>query len=91
VFGLNILISLCSGIKTQYLAKLSNQTDQTWATYDIFAWVTAELFLMIVCGTGLPLYPLLYTVQSVASAIEKRVKSKLGRKKMIHRRRVKSG
>ncbi|KAF7561620.1 hypothetical protein G7046_g2513 [Stylonectria norvegica] len=59
VFGLNILTSICSGIKTQYLAELSNRTDQTWATYDIFVWVTAELFLMIVCGTIPTLHPLL--------------------------------
>ncbi|KAM3503972.1 hypothetical protein MY11210_008517 [Beauveria gryllotalpidicola] len=58
VFGLNILTSICSGIKTQYLAELANRTDQTWATYDIFVWVTGELFLMIVCGT----IPTLHTV-----------------------------
>ncbi|KAF4956735.1 hypothetical protein FSARC_11503 [Fusarium sarcochroum] len=49
VFGLNILTSICSGIKTKYLVELSNRIDQTWATYDIVVWVTAELFLMIVC------------------------------------------
>ncbi|KAK7397909.1 hypothetical protein QQX98_012729, partial [Neonectria punicea] len=42
VFGLNILTSISSGIKTQYLVELSNRTDQTWATYNIFVWVTAD-------------------------------------------------
>lgn len=79
VFGLNILTSICSGIKTQYLADLSNRTDQTWATYDIFACVTVELFLIIVCGTVPTLHPLLCTIQLVASAIKKRILSKLGR------------
>ena len=51
VFGFNILTSICSGIKTQYLVELGNRTDFTWATYDIFMWVTAELFLMVFCGT----------------------------------------
>ncbi|PSN65248.1 hypothetical protein BS50DRAFT_527481 [Corynespora cassiicola Philippines] len=75
VFGLNILTSICSGIKTQYLAELSNRTDQTWATYDIFAWVTAELFLIIVCGTLPTLYPLLRAIQSIISSLKTKVSS----------------
>lgn len=73
VFGLNILTSICSGIKTQYLAELGNRTDQTWATYDIFAWVTAELFLLVVCGTVPTLYPLLRGIQSLLSLIKSKV------------------
>jgi hypothetical protein len=73
VFGLNILTSICSGIKTQYLAELSNRTDQTWATYDIFSWVTAELFLLVVCGTVPTLYPLLRGIQSFLSIIRTRL------------------
>jgi hypothetical protein len=53
--------------------QLSNRTDQTWATYNIFAWVTAELLLMIECGTVPTLHSLLCTIESVASAIKKRV------------------
>lgn len=74
VFGLNILTSICSGIKTQYLAQLGNRTDQTWATYDIFAWVTAELFLLIVCGTIPTLHPLLRAVQSLLVYIRGRIR-----------------
>lgn len=73
VFDLNILTSICSGIKTQYLAELGNRTDQTWATYDIFAWVTAELFLLVVCGTVPTLYPLLRGIQSLLSLIRSKV------------------
>lgn len=73
VFGLNILTSICSGIKTQYLAELGNRSDQTWATYDIFAWVTAELFLLVVCGTVPTLYPLLRVAQSLISLIKSKV------------------
>ncbi|KAK7979920.1 hypothetical protein PG989_012377 [Apiospora arundinis] len=69
VFSLNILTSICSGIKTQYLAELANRDDLTWATFEIFAWVTAELFLMIVCGTLPTLYPLLRSLPSVASRL----------------------
>ena len=50
---------ICSGIKTSYLSQLGNRTDFTWATYDIFAWVTAEFFLVIVCGSIPTLRPLL--------------------------------
>ncbi|OBT54627.1 hypothetical protein VE04_05922 [Pseudogymnoascus sp. 24MN13] len=59
VFALNILTSICSGIKTSYLSELGNRTDFTWATYDIFAWVTAEFFLVIVCGSTPTLRPLI--------------------------------
>jgi len=79
VFGLNILTSVCSGIKTQYLAELGNRTDQTWATYDIFAWVTAELFLLVVCGTVPTLYPLLRGIQSFLTVIW----SKVGRRSSL--------
>jgi hypothetical protein len=67
------LTSICSGIKTQYLAELGNRTDQTWATYDIFAWVTAELFLLVVCGTVPTLYPLLRGIQSLLVSIKSKV------------------
>ncbi|PMB63505.1 hypothetical protein BM221_010610 [Beauveria bassiana] len=70
VFGLNILTSICSGIKTQYLAELANRTDQTWATYDIFVWVTGELFLIIVCGTIPTLHAVLTWLRRAANRFQ---------------------
>ncbi|CAJ2505075.1 Uu.00g124690.m01.CDS01 [Anthostomella pinea] len=70
VSALNILTCICSGIKTQFLSELSNREDLTWATYDLFAWVTAELFLMIVCGTIPTLHPLLTLCRSVLSDLK---------------------
>ncbi|KYK56548.1 integral membrane protein [Drechmeria coniospora] len=75
VFGFNILTSVCSGIKTQYLIELANRQDQTWATYDIFVWVTGELFLMIVCGSIPTLHPVFGWVRSTASSVKSRVTS----------------
>ncbi|OAA64104.1 integral membrane protein [Akanthomyces lecanii RCEF 1005] len=75
VFGLNILTSICSGIKTQYLAELANRTDQTWATYDIFVWVTGELFLMIVCGSIPTLHTVLIWFRNAAGSIKSAVPS----------------
>ncbi|KAK8129180.1 hypothetical protein PG999_001560 [Apiospora kogelbergensis] len=37
VFLLNILTSICSGIKTQYLAALANRDNLTWAMFEVFA------------------------------------------------------
>ncbi|KAJ6784782.1 hypothetical protein PWT90_06231 [Aphanocladium album] len=79
VFGLNILTSICSGIKTQYLAELANRTDQTWATYDIFVWVTGELFLMIVCGTLPTLHTVLIWFRTAAGSIKSAVPSQNSR------------
>jgi hypothetical protein len=50
--------SISSGIKTSYLSQLANRTDFTWATFDIFAWVTVEFFLLIICGTIPTLKPI---------------------------------
>ncbi|KJZ78499.1 hypothetical protein HIM_01890 [Hirsutella minnesotensis 3608] len=75
VFGLNILTSICSGIKTQYLYELANRTDQTWATYDIFVWVTGELFLIIVCGSVPTLLVVLGWVRNAINTV-KRQRSK---------------
>ena len=58
VFGFNIITSLCSGVKTKYLAQLSNRTDFTWATYRMLVWQTVELFFMVVCGTLPTLFPI---------------------------------
>ncbi|KND90706.1 hypothetical protein TOPH_04624 [Tolypocladium ophioglossoides CBS 100239] len=66
VFGLNILTSICSGIKTQYLANLADRTDLTWATYNIFISVTVELFIMVVCGS-VPTLHLILTVFRTAT------------------------
>lgn len=80
VFGLNILTSICSGIKTQYLAELANRTDQTWATYDIFVWVTGELFLMIVCGTIPTLHIVVRWFRSFAGSVRSVVSTQESRK-----------
>jgi hypothetical protein len=73
VFGLNILTSICSGIKTKYLSELGDRVDQTWGTFDIFTCVTVEFFLLIVCGTVPTLYPLLRWIQSLLSSIKSKV------------------
>ena len=85
VFGLNILTSICSGIKTQYLVELSNRTDPTWATLPIFIWVTIELFLIVVCGTLPTLQPVMTLCRTLVSSIASRV-SELGSSRRSSRR-----
>jgi len=53
------------------LSELANREDFTWATYDIFAWVTAELFLIIVCGSIPTLKPLLNFLRRLAGYTSK--------------------
>lgn len=72
VFALNILTSVCSGVKTPLLKGLADREDITWATFEIFAWVTAELFLMIICGTLPALHPVLTLVRSVGQRLSGR-------------------
>ena len=60
IFGINIVTSICAGIKTSHLLVLADSHgDITWASYGVWVWTTVELFLMIVCGTIPPMYPLL--------------------------------
>ncbi|GAB0136785.1 hypothetical protein EsDP_00005076 [Epichloe bromicola] len=69
IFVLNILTCIFSGIKTQSFVELGNRTDQAWATHDIFAWATGELFLVIVCSTIPALYFVLHCVRQAAGSI----------------------
>lgn len=73
VFSLNILTSLCSGIKTPLLKGLADREDITWATFEVFAWVTAELFLMIICGTLPALHPMLTLIRSAGQRLSDRL------------------
>lgn len=66
VFALNILTSMCSAIKTSFLSHLANRQDFTWATYDIFVWVTAEFFLLIFSGTLPTLKPIVDIVRRLS-------------------------
>jgi hypothetical protein len=66
--------AICSGIKTSFLANLANRLDLTWATYDIFAWVTAEFFLVVVCGCLPTLRPLLEFVRNHVGALASNTK-----------------
>lgn len=81
VFGLNILASICSGIKTQYITHLFNRADFTWSTYDLFVWITAELFLIIVCGT---IPTLLVSVRRLASIVRDTMSSST-KSKVLHK------
>lgn len=73
VFALNILTSLCSGIKTPLLKGLADREDITWATFEIFAWVTAELFFMIICGTLPALHPVLTLIRAAGQWLSDRL------------------
>ncbi|KAK5995352.1 hypothetical protein PT974_03756 [Cladobotryum mycophilum] len=92
VIGLGILTTICSGIKTKYLAALSNRTDRSWAYYDISAWVTGEFFLLIICSS-VPALPIvlswsLATAGSIKSVASLAVESML---QHTTRRRRKNG
>ncbi|KAJ6439243.1 integral membrane protein [Purpureocillium lavendulum] len=53
--------------------KVQLTIDQTWATYDIFVWVTGELFLMIVCGSIPTLHVVLTWFRSAVDSVRSRV------------------
>lgn len=58
LLGLGLVAAVCGAIKTKFLASLSARSDLTWETYNLFVWSSAELFVIIVCGSVPPIKPL---------------------------------
>jgi hypothetical protein len=58
LLGLGLVAAICGAIKTKFLASLSARSDLTWETYNLFVWSSAELFVIIVCGSVPPIKPL---------------------------------
>lgn len=58
LLGLGLVAAICGAIKTKFLASLSARSDLTWDTYNLFVWSSAELFVIIVCGSVPPIKPL---------------------------------
>ncbi|TEY48382.1 hypothetical protein BOTCAL_0294g00100 [Botryotinia calthae] len=50
LLSMGILAGIAAAIKTNQLKEFGNQTDPTWATFDIFVWTTVEIHLVIICG-----------------------------------------
>jgi hypothetical protein len=58
LLGLGLVAAVCGAIKTKFLASLNARSDLTWETYNLFVWSSAELFVIIVCGSIPPIKPL---------------------------------
>lgn len=58
LLGLGLVAAICGAIKTKFLAGLSARSDLTWETYNLFVLSSAELFVIIVCGSIPPIKPL---------------------------------
>ncbi|KAI1407193.1 hypothetical protein F5Y13DRAFT_206546 [Hypoxylon sp. FL1857] len=58
LLGCGMLSGVCSAIKTAQLVSLAARSDLTWATYQLFAWASAEIFVIILCGSVPTLKPL---------------------------------
>ncbi|MCJ1477955.1 hypothetical protein MMC13_006630 [Lambiella insularis] len=52
-----LLAAVCGAVKTSKLPE-TNETDATWATYDLLLWNGAETILVIICGSLPTLKPL---------------------------------
>ncbi|KAI1140005.1 hypothetical protein F5Y05DRAFT_376844 [Hypoxylon sp. FL0543] len=58
LLGCGMLSGVFSAIKAAQLVSLAARSDLTWATYQLFAWVSAEIFVIILCGSVPTLKPL---------------------------------
>jgi hypothetical protein len=58
LLGLGIFTGVCAAVKTAQLVSLAARADLTWETFDLYLWTSAEIFLVIVCGSIPTLKPL---------------------------------
>lgn len=55
LLGLGSVSGVFSAIKTAQLSDLASRQDSLWEEYTLYAWVNAELFVILVCGNIAPL------------------------------------
>ncbi|KAL8819974.1 MAG: hypothetical protein Q9223_001712 [Gallowayella weberi] len=72
LLGLGVVTAISGTIRASYLPELNHRHDITWETFNLFAWVSIEIFLLIVLGSLPALKPLYDTY---LSALPKRLKS----------------
>lgn len=58
LLGCGMLSGVCAAFKTAQLVSLAARSDLTWETFNLFAWVSAEIFVIILCGSVPTLKPL---------------------------------
>jgi hypothetical protein len=58
LLGLGVFSSVSAAIKVSHLSALSQHSDLTWETFDLYLWTGIESFLILVCGTIPTLKPL---------------------------------
>ncbi|KAI0543515.1 hypothetical protein F4679DRAFT_105452 [Xylaria curta] len=54
--GLTLLTAGAAAAKSSYIARPS--IDQTWALFDVYAWLSTEALLIIMCGSIPSIYPM---------------------------------
>lgn len=51
LMGCGVFGAICTIIKARLLTKLTARSDFTWQTYDLYLWVSAEITIIILCGS----------------------------------------
>lgn len=58
LLGVGGFSGVCAAVKASNLASLAARSDLTWATFELYAWASSEIFLIIVCGSIPTIKPL---------------------------------
>ncbi|KAJ5281523.1 integral membrane protein [Penicillium angulare] len=58
LLGLGPVAAACGLVKIQFLAGLTDRSDLTWQTYNLYVWSGSELFVIIICGCIPPMRPI---------------------------------
>ncbi|KAI1759504.1 hypothetical protein GGR53DRAFT_141107 [Hypoxylon sp. FL1150] len=58
LLGCGMFSGVCAAFKTAQLVSLAARSDLTWETFNLFAWVSAEIFVIIICGSVPALKPI---------------------------------
>ncbi|KAG6000897.1 hypothetical protein E4U43_001466, partial [Claviceps pusilla] len=57
LLGLGSLAAICAAVKAKYLYLMTVRSDTGSKAFELYAWSTMELFLIILCGSIAPIKP----------------------------------
>lgn len=58
LLGGGVLSGICTAIRTVQVAALTAQSDLSWETFELYMWSSAEVSLIIICGSVPTIKPL---------------------------------
>ncbi|KAI1176642.1 hypothetical protein F4777DRAFT_597225 [Nemania sp. FL0916] len=85
LLGVGAFSGICAAIRASKVASLEIRSDLTWAVFDLHAWASSEIFLVMICGSIPTLKPLCDRFRSKQRGTSQRSKSSSGTQNTIRK------